>query len=87
MDKLQLEEFLDLLVGWRSLGVAGDEEIAEPRSPELRTFIIARLGVETPSSGRNVVRGRQLGRPLAALLREVADGIDPPSMTGDTAHG
>jgi|HubBroStandDraft_2_1064218.scaffolds.fasta_scaffold292912_3 hypothetical protein len=88
LDRTQLMAFCDYVIGDRVVG--GREERAEvctPHSPELRAFIVARLGELTPSGGYTVVA--HIGRPtsntawynqaiaFAALLREVADGIYP----------
>ena len=87
MDRSQLIAFCDYMTGDRVVGGqdAGDP-VGTPHSPELRAFIVARLGDLTPGSSYHLVTMRtNTNRPyvapeakaLAALLREVADGIDP----------
>jgi hypothetical protein len=90
MDDTQIQACLDYMIGERMLGgaVAGDE-ITTPHSPELRAFMVARLGDQMPRSGYSLVRLREhpgyrdgvnaQAKALAALLREVADAIDPPT--------
>lgn len=88
MDRTQLQAFCDYMIGER---VVGGSDPGDPvgtwHSPELRAFILARLGELTPGAGFHIVAwpGRKLRedweqqrRAFAALLREVADGIDPP---------
>jgi len=79
------------MIGGRVVG--GSEpgnEVTTPHSPELRAFVQARLGDLTPAYGSGLVlpthgaRGSVWdvqAKALAALLREVADGIDPQGAT------
>ena len=87
MDRSQLIAFCDYMIGDRVVGGqdAGDS-VGTPHSPELRAFIVARLGDLTPGSGYHLVTMRtnshhphvaSQAKAFAALLREVADGIDP----------
>lgn len=89
MDDAQLMAFCDYMIGGRVVGGNADEPTETPHSPELRAFIVARLGALIPDSGYRAVIGvlqqSRLRNPhyecqskaFAALLREVADGIDP----------
>ena len=87
MDRTQLFAFLDYMIGDRILGGCSGEEVGTPHSPELRAFITARLGDQTPSFAHHLLPYRGLrfrsenqavaAKALAALLREVADAIDP----------
>ena len=87
MDRTQLIAFLDYMIGDRILGGCSGEEVGTPHSPELRTFITARLGDQTPFFAHHLLPFRGLSfraenqtvaaKALAALLREVADAIDP----------
>jgi hypothetical protein len=66
-------------------GADPGDPVSTPYAPELRAFVLARLGDDTPRGGWTITGGRK-GNPhytkhakaFAALLREVADGIDPP---------
>jgi hypothetical protein len=78
VDRLQLDTFIEALIGWKTIGVNADgAEVQAHHCPELRAFVIARLGELTPVSAHNVWRQPRRAAALAALLREVADGIDP----------
>lgn len=89
MDDAQLMAFCDYMIGRRVVGGNADEPTETPHSPELRAFIVARLGARIPDSGYRaaigVLQQSRLRNPhyecqtkaFAALLREVADGIDP----------
>ena len=87
MDNAQLIHFLEPMLNYKVIGVDQNGDVVtshEAICPELRSFIVARLGALTPvSSYRAVIpdtryRGYKDGpAALAALLREVADGIDP----------
>lgn len=87
MDRSQLIAFCDYAIGARTVGSDGADTIDTPHSPELRAFIVARLGDLTPANGHTVMT-KHVGYPrwphqakaFAALLREVADGIDPPTQ-------
>ncbi len=76
MDNKQLAHFLDCMIGFKSIGTAGDQEIQAPISPELRSFIIGRLGEETPSCGYQALKRIDETRALARLLREALQGLD-----------
>lgn len=85
MDHLQLAAFIDYAVGFRVVGNAENEAVEVPHSPELRSFILARLGENTPRYGAWIVGRRAVdvtagksAKAFATMLREVADGIDPP---------
>lgn len=87
MDNAQLIAFCDYMIGGRVVGGTAEEPAETPHSPELRAFIVARIGDDTPYAGfqivnqqrRNPVYARQAKAFAAALLREAADGIDPPT--------
>ena len=85
MDQTQLAAVIDYMIGCRTLGGTSEDSYETPNSPELRAFIVARLGSDIPSSGYRIVVGRgrnelytRQGKAMAGLLREIADGIDPP---------
>lgn len=87
MDNTQLAAIIDYMIGGRTVGGTADEPIETPYSPELRAFVVARLGDDTPDSGYRILYGRarnelyaRQARAFAALLREVADGFDPPAV-------
>jgi hypothetical protein len=86
VDNAQLIAFCDYMIGGRVVGGMADEPAETPHSPELRAFIMGGLGDDMPYAGfqivtqqrRNTVYARQ-AKAFAALLREAADGIDPPA--------
>ena len=90
MDDAQLMAFCDYMIGGRVVGGNADEPTETPHSPELRAMIVGLIGKGTPSSGYRAYIGvNQFARhkileysdqthAFAKLLREVADGIDPP---------
>ncbi|NUB05838.1 hypothetical protein FW320_06565 [Azospirillum sp. Vi22] len=65
---------MHLMCGFRSLGVAGDEEVCTPNSPELRAHLQAVLG-PLPTWGQ---RGGTIVRNYADYLRALADVLAPP---------
>jgi hypothetical protein len=87
MDRSQLYAFVNYAIGDRDIGTADGETITTPHSPELRAFVVARLGDAMPPYASAIVPyrgGLQMGpkfaeqaKAFADLLREVADGIDP----------
>ncbi|MDB5848253.1 MAG: hypothetical protein JWP29_2005 [Rhodoferax sp.] len=79
MDTHQAAAFLEFMIGFKSIGVAGDEEITVPVCPEMRAFVVARLGENTPSYYNQMVRVPGQAAAMAGLLREVADQICPAS--------
>lgn len=85
MDNTQLITFIDYLTDGRTIGGSAEEPTETLHSPEMRAFIVARLGDAAPNNGYGVVTKRKRNefyarqaKALAKLLREVADGIDPP---------
>lgn len=77
MDRLQVSQFIELMVGFRPVGISGNgEEITEPVCPEMRAFIIALIGEKTPWSGHTMFRRKDEMRAMAAVLRSVADNLD-----------
>jgi hypothetical protein len=77
MDSLQIQRFLDCMFGWKSIGVDVDgTEITASNNPEMRAFIVARLGMDTPNHGHDALRSHQRSAPVVALLREVADSLE-----------
>jgi hypothetical protein len=78
MDKSQIEAVVHYMIGDYTVGSASDEELTRPHSPELKAFIRARLGEQTPPFGRYVLfPEHKTTKPFAAFLREIADFIDP----------
>ncbi len=65
---------MHLMCGFRSLGVAGDEEVCTPNSPELRAHLQAVLG-PLPHWGQ---RGTEPVQNYADYLRALADVLAPP---------
>ncbi|QCO07335.1 hypothetical protein [Azospirillum argentinense] len=65
---------MHLMCGFRSLGVAGDEEVCTPHSPELRAHLQAVLG-QLPTWGQ---RGTEPVQNYADYLRALADVLAPP---------
>jgi hypothetical protein len=90
MDRTQLVAFVDYMIGERNVGgeVDGDP-VGAPYSPELRAFILGRLGdnmpvgayyifpAPPPSNYKRREDWVKQADALAALLREVADGLAP----------
>lgn len=77
MDRLQVSAFADYLTGWRAVGVdSGGEEVSAPISPEMRAFVVAFLGDNTPNSGYLMLRRKEEMRALASFLREIACSLD-----------
>lgn len=77
MDALQVQQFLDCMIGWKPIGVDGNgDEIIVPVSPEMRAYVVARLGMETPNHGYDALRSHQKAAPVINLLREVADSME-----------
>jgi hypothetical protein len=56
MDLSQVRAFVDYMVGWKEIGVAEDSAVSTPCSPEVRAFLLARLGDKTPSGGYSMSR-------------------------------
>ncbi|MEY5098773.1 MAG: hypothetical protein RJA36_1492 [Pseudomonadota bacterium] len=75
-DEEAATEFVELLVGWRPIGVVGDDPVFVPRSRELRAFLAGALGSYMPRDalGMTVEQRAMLG----AYLRAVADIVDSP---------
>ncbi|WP_454021261.1 hypothetical protein [Azospirillum sp. Marseille-Q6669] len=65
---------MNYMCGFLSLGVAGDEEILSPYSPELRAHLQAVLG-RLPTWGQ---RGTEPVQNLADYLHALADVLAPP---------
>lgn len=91
LDRSQLIAFCDYMIGDRVVGGSDPgDPVGTPYSPELRAFVVARLGDDTPGAGYTLVphagsnrnqRWARQANALAALLREVADGLDPQPET------
>lgn len=87
MDKSQLTAFVDYMIGEHPIGIIGTsvgevgsaEPIYAPTCPEMRAFVLARLGDNMPVNGWSAIshHDKTHAKALAALLREVADGLDP----------
>lgn len=87
MDKAQLNAFVDYMIGWRTVGAADEQELTAPTCPEMRAFVVARLGDKTPLHGYDAVRNyNDCGTVLAVLLHEVADGLGSPEASLDHAQ-
>jgi hypothetical protein len=88
MDNTQLIAFCNYVFGHRTVGSVDGQEVETPHSPELRAFLAARLGDDIPLYAGRIVHRRandpnvaRQAKAFAALLREVADGIDPPEAS------
>ena len=87
MDQAQLIAFCDYAIGDRVVGGHdASDPVGTPHSPELRAFVVGKIGALT-NSGYQLATLRdtkawphitEQANAFAALLREVADGIDPP---------
>jgi hypothetical protein len=84
MDNSQLYTFLQSFLDYRCVGIDsnGNGVPGKPICPDLKNFVIARLGDLTPLAAYRAVYAASIdekrsARALADLLREVADGIDP----------
>lgn len=87
MDKAQLNAFVDYMIGWRTVGATNEGELTTPTCPEMRSFVLARLGEKTPTHGYDAVRDyKGCGTALAALLHEAADGLGSPEASLDHAQ-
>jgi hypothetical protein len=85
MDKTLLTAFCDYAIGDRLVGGAVNDPAGTPHSPELRALIVGMLGDNMPLSAIGIVECRSISdvyarqaKAFATLLREVADGLDPP---------
>lgn len=88
MDRAQISAFCEYTLGERTVGGSDPgDPVGTPHSPELRAFCVALLGDNTPTWPWQLCRIEDRARnsrlepqakAFAALLREVADGIDPP---------
>ena len=92
MDKTQAVAFCDYAIGERHIGGRDPgDEITTPHAPELKAFVMARLGNLTPIYGRYLHPANRephhdaeyapQAKAFADLLREVADAIDPPAQS------
>ena len=83
MDKNQIAAFVEYMVGFKSLGIdANGEEVQAPNSPELRAFMIASLGENSPTNGyysiaRKGAHAEKQRRALATFLVNMGFSIDP----------
>ena len=85
MYEVQIRAFLSPLLDRDTIGVDcnGNEFEGQPICPELHSFVLARLGHMTPINAYRALRPQPGGpdaeksRALAALLREVINGLDP----------
>jgi hypothetical protein len=76
MDNTQLLVFLDAIIGWRTVGVAGEEEVSIPMAPEAKTFVGATLGDKAPRSEYDAMHNLEKGLALASLLRSAAEALE-----------
>ncbi len=76
-DKQAAIAFLNSIVGWEAVGVAGDEEIARARSAEARAHLEAVLGEDMPNYGFELNNNSKKAAAIATYLRSVADAISP----------
>lgn len=75
-DKQAAIAFLNSVVGWEAVGVAGDEEIVRARSPEARAHLEAVLGEDMPNYGFELNNNSKKAAAVASYLRSVADAIN-----------
>lgn len=79
VDLRSARTFCHYLVGWQSIGVAGEEEIIKPICPETLAHLTAALGdAVSPLYPFSAKPGSKDFAALAGYLRGVADLIDPP---------
>jgi len=76
LDRTQVSTFIDSLVGFRTVGVAGYTEVKMPCSPEARNFVAARLGNLMAGSCWEMLRKQTKRDAMVAFLREVADSLE-----------
>ena len=79
LDVTQVVAFIEYMTGFRCIAVNPEngEEFGPPYSPELRAFLVARMGRDVPFSGRYAVtREQSKGRALVQFLRQAADSIE-----------
>ena len=92
MDERQTIAFCDYAIGERVVGGRDPgDEITTPHAPELKAFVVARLGDLTPHychylhpanrGSHQHAEWAPRSKAFADLLREVADGIDPPAVS------
>jgi len=94
MDKAQISTFIEYMFGWRSLGVdANGDEISVPYSPELRAFMVAFLGEDTPTNGDFIMsqirpdflkQRHALGLFLVNMGRSIEPGIQIGQWPGES---
>ena len=79
LDGTQVVAFIEYMTGFRCIAVNPEngEEFGPPYSPELRAFLVARMGDDMPVGGRStVMRHQSNGRALVQFLRQAADSIE-----------
>lgn len=88
IDKAAAKHFIELMLGWTSLGSTGDESVERPTSPEIQAHLIAALGanianVPAYAFGRDYPPGpyHHASLSLASYLRSIADQLDPTQLT------
>ena len=76
MDKVQVAQFVENMIGLRPVGVDGEgNEVETAICPEMRSTVIAMIGDKTPWSGHTMLRVKDQARAMEAVLRSVADNI------------
>lgn len=73
-DATAATEFVQLLVGYKVIGVSQGEQVIVPCSRELRAHLAAALGAMMPTAAVGIMRDEALA--LADYLRSVADHLD-----------
>lgn len=77
MDRAMLQQFIDNMIGFRSIGVDSNcEEVVTPICPEMRSFLTARLGEKLPNHGFYAVSRPDGRATMIAFFREVVDALD-----------
>lgn len=77
VDRVSALWLIEYMIGAKAVGVAGDEEITAPYSPEARAHLMSALGKDFPSNPLQM--NAEKAAPIVAYLRSVCYAIDPPA--------
>lgn len=75
MDRVQLQQFLHCMIGFKTIGFTGSLEVKDHICPEMRSFLIGKMGSLVPVDVRRAASNAASGLALAAVLREAADAL------------
>jgi hypothetical protein len=78
LDRTQVITLIDYMTGIRPTAFCPEtgDEYGPPHSPELRAFLISRLGDLTPWGGLGALHNKSSALVLGAFLRKAADAIE-----------